>query len=102
VLLIHTSKIIGVTTREGAEYQVLKQKSRTLCYFVPCNEYFMIAFVLGEKAERIAEQSSIPEHIKKIIASATSYVEGKSFFVNVEDEKDLEPVFTLLKIKQES
>jgi hypothetical protein len=81
---------------------VFKQKSRTLFYFVPCNEYFMVAFVLGEKAERIAEQSSIPEHIKETIASATSYVEGKSFFVSVKDEKGLEPVFTLLKIKQES
>ena len=81
---------------------VFKQNKRTLFYFVPCGGYFMIAFVLSEKAEKIAEQSSIPEHIKKIIASAASYVEGKSFFVDVKDEKDLEPVFTLLKIKEDS
>ncbi|MDR0767509.1 MAG: DUF3788 domain-containing protein [Methanosarcinales archaeon] len=81
---------------------VFKQKSRTLFYFVPCHEYFMIAFVLGEKAAKTAEQSSISEHIKKTIAAATPYVEGKSFFVDVKNEKDLESVYTLLKIKEES
>jgi len=81
---------------------IFKQNKRTLFYFVPCDGYFMIALVLGEKAEKVVEQSSIPEHIKKIIASATFYVEGKSFFVDVKDEKDLEPIFTLLKIKEES
>jgi len=81
---------------------IFKQNKRTLFYFVPCDGYFKIALVLGEKAEKVAEQSSIPEHIKKIIASAPSYVEGRSFFIDVKDKKDLEPVFTLLKIKEES
>ena len=81
---------------------IFKQGKRTLFYFIPCDGYFMIALVYGEKAEKAAEQSSIPEHIKKIIASAASYVEGKSFFVDVKNEDDLEPIFTLLKIKEDS
>ena len=81
---------------------VFKKKKRTLFYFIPCDKYFLIAFVFSEKAEKVAEQSSIPEFIKKKIAAATSYVEGKSFFVDVKNEKDLESVFTLLTIKDES
>lgn len=79
---------------------IFKRNKRTLFYFVPCDGYFMIALVFGEKSEKVAEQSSIPEHIKKAIASATSYAEGKSFFVDVKNEADLEPLFTLIKIKE--
>jgi len=81
---------------------IFKQNKRTLFYFVPCDGYFMIAFVFGGKAEKVAEQSSIPEHIKKTIASAAPYVEGKSFFVDVKNEEDVDSVCTLTKIKNES
>jgi len=81
---------------------VFKQNKRTLFYFVPCSGYFMIALVFGAKAEKVAEQSSIPENIKKTIASATSYVEGKSFFVIMKNKEDLETALTLIKIKDES
>ena len=81
---------------------VIRQKKRTLFYFIPCKGYFMITFVLGEKAERTAMGSSIPDHIKDVISAATSYAEGKSFFVDVRDEKDVEPVLTLFRIKNES
>ena len=81
---------------------VFKQKKRTLFYFVPCKGYFMIALVFGEKAEKAAIQSPISDHIKESISAATAYVEGKSFFVDVKEEKDIESIFTLLKIKEES
>ena len=81
---------------------IFKQDKRTLFYFVPCDGYFMVALVFSEKAEKAAVQSAIPEHIKETITSAVSYVEGKSFFVEVKNETDLEPVYTLLKIKRES
>ena len=81
---------------------IFKQNKRTLFYFIPCNEYFRIAFVFGEKATKAAEQSLIPVHIKETISAAPAYAEGRSFFVDVQDEKDLDPVLTLLKIKYES
>jgi hypothetical protein len=74
---------------------VFKQKKRTLFYFIPCDGYFMIAFVFGAAAEKAAQQSEIPEHIKEIIADAVSYVEGKSFFIDVKDEKDLASIFRI-------
>lgn len=81
---------------------VFKTKNRTLFYFIPCDGYFKISLVLGEMAVKAAEQSSIPEYIKEAISVAIPYVEGKSFFVDVKDEKVLNAIFTLLKIKEES
>jgi len=81
---------------------VFKQKKRTLFYFVPCQGCFIIAFVLGEKAVNIAMQSSLPDNVKEAISAAEVCAMGHSFFVDVKGEKDLEPVFTLLKIKEES
>jgi len=81
---------------------VFKAKDRTLFYFIPCDGYFRIALVFGEKAVSAAKQSSIPEHIKETISAAAAYVEGKSFFVDVKNEADVEPVLTLLRIKDEA
>lgn len=81
---------------------VFKTKNRALFYFIPCDGYFKILLVFGEKAVKAAEQSSIPEYIKEAISAAIPYVEGKSFFVDVKDEKVLNAIFTLLKIKEES
>lgn len=81
---------------------VFKKKDRTLFYFIPCDAYFKISFVFGDKATNTAEQSLLPEHIKMAISTAPKYAEGKSFFVDVKEESDLEPVMTLMKIKDES
>ena len=89
-------------SRKAGWSLVFRQGKRTLFYFIPCSGYFMVAFVLGEKAEKAAERSSLPEHIRQRIASAVPYAEGKSFFVDVKDESDLESVFTLLRIKEGS
>lgn len=80
---------------------IFKKKDRTLFYFVPCSGYFRIGFVFGEKAVRAAEKAPVPEHIIETILAAAAHVEGRSFFVDIKDKKDLEIVFTLLKIKEE-
>ena len=80
---------------------VFKQKKRTLFYFVPCNNHFIIAFVLGEKAVETALQSPISEKAKAEVGEADICAMGHSFFVYVKAEQDLDDVFTLLKIKAE-
>ena len=80
---------------------VLKQKKRTLLYFVPCDKHFIIAFVLGEKAVETALQSSISEKAKAEIQAADTCAMGHSFFVYVKTKEDLDDVFMLLKIKAE-
>jgi len=78
---------------------VFKQKKRTLFYFVPCDNHFIIAFVLGEKAVETAMHSTISEKAKAEIQDADICAMGHSFFVYVRTEKDLDDVFALLKIK---
>ena len=75
-------------------------KSSALFYFLPCEGYFKISLVFGEKAVRFAAQADIPAHIKEAIAGAVAYMEGTSFFVDVKTEEDVEAVFALLKIKR--
>ncbi|MCL2718249.1 MAG: DUF3788 domain-containing protein [Lachnospiraceae bacterium] len=81
---------------------VFKQKKRTLFYFVPCESYFIIAFVLGEKAVETAINSPVSEKAKKEIRDADICAMGHSFFIYVKDDKDLEDVFMLIKIKEMS
>jgi len=78
---------------------IIKQKKRTLLYFVPCDNHFIIAFVLGEKAVEGALQSPITEKAKAEIQDADTCAMGHSFFVYVRTEQDLDDVFVLLKIK---
>jgi len=79
---------------------VFKQKKRTLFYFVPCDNHFIIAFVLSEKAVETALQSLISEKSKAEIQDADICAMGHSFFVYVRTKQDLDDVFTLLKIKE--
>jgi len=78
---------------------IFRQKKRTLFYFVPCDNHFIIAFVLGEKAVEVALQSPISEKAKAEIKDADTCAMGHSFFVYVRTEQDLDDVFELLKIK---
>ena len=81
---------------------VFKHKKRTLFYFVPCDNYFMIAFVFGAKAIDTALQSSISEGIKEAISDADVCAMGHTFLATVNNEHDLNDVITLLRIKNES
>jgi hypothetical protein len=79
---------------------VFKQGKRTLFYFVPCENHFIIAFVLGEKAVNAAMQSPLSADTKEAISDADVCAMGHSFFVMVKSEQDLEDVTVLLKIKE--
>jgi len=78
---------------------VFKQGKRTLFYFVPCENHFIIAFVLGEKAVNTAMQSSLSSSAKESISNADVCAMGHSFFIFVKSEQDIEDVITLLEIK---
>ncbi|MCL2556162.1 MAG: DUF3788 domain-containing protein [Firmicutes bacterium] len=79
---------------------VFKLAKRTLFYFVPCENHFIIAFVLGEKAVKTALESSISQKVRQEMSDADICVMGHSFFVYIKSEKDLGDVKTLLKIKE--
>ena len=67
---------------------VFKQKKRTLFYFIPCENHFIIAFVLGENAVEIAKRSSVSEKAKTEIRDADVCAMGHSFFIYVKVEQD--------------
>ena len=79
---------------------VFKQGKRTLFYFVPCENHFIIAFVLGEKAVNAAMQSPLSANTKEAISDADVCAMGHSFFVVVKGNQDLDDVIALLKIKE--
>jgi len=79
---------------------VYKQGKRTLFYFVPCDNHFIIAFVLGGKAIETALHSPISDNAKEAISDADVCAMGHSFFVTVKTERDLEDAVALLKIKE--
>jgi len=78
---------------------VFKKGKRTLFYFVPCENHFIIAFVLGEKAVETALHSPMSEKAKAEISDADVCALGHSFFIYVRDEQDLLDVTMLLNIK---
>ncbi|MCL2696305.1 MAG: DUF3788 domain-containing protein [Clostridiales bacterium] len=81
---------------------IYRQGKRTLFYFVPCDNHFIIAFVLGNKAVETALQSPLSDRAKKAIADADVCAMGHSFFVAVKSKRDLADAAALLKIKEAS
>lgn len=78
---------------------IFKQKNRTLLYFVPLAGYFKVWFVFGDNAINTAKQAALPKHVHEAICTATPYVEGTLFDVEVKEAKDLDTVRMLLEIK---
>jgi len=87
-------------TKKSGWSKVFRKAKRTLFYFVPCEKYFIIAFVLGEKAVKAALESSISQKVRQEMSDADICAMGHSFFVYIKSEEDLSDVKTLLKIKE--
>jgi len=81
---------------------IYRQGKRTLFYFVPCENHFIIAFVLGSKAVETAMHSLISDNAREAISDADVCAMGHSFYVTVKCEQDLEDAITLLRIKEAS
>ncbi len=77
----------------------LKHKKRTILYLIPCKEFFLVAFVLGEKAVVAAQQSTLPKSILDMIKSARKYAEGRGIRVEVKRPQDIENIRILTEIK---
>jgi hypothetical protein len=89
----------------GAQYGWslrLVQKKRRVVYLIPQSGSFLAGVVLGEKAVRAANESSLPEPVLSQINSAKQYAEGRGIRLRVERREDLEHVERLVEIKLES
>ena len=61
----------------------LLSKKRNLLFFIPKEECFRLRFGGGEKVMRDIEAADLPEEIKVAMRTATSYVEGRSFDLDI-------------------
>jgi hypothetical protein len=78
---------------------LLQHKKRTLLYMTPDQEKIWIAVVLGERAVAIAAASALPSRIKKLIAEARPYAEGRGIRFPVSSSRDIRVVTELVTIK---
>ncbi len=77
----------------------LKQKKRTVLYMTPCRGYFLVGFVLGEKAVRAAHGSTLPDSVLTVIDGAKKYAEGRAVRIEIRNKKDVENAKRLSSIK---
>jgi hypothetical protein len=77
----------------------LKDKKRVIIYMIPCDGFFRIALVYGEKATHDALLSSISGDVKKIIETAPVYGEGRGFRIDIKSSEQIPDVKELVRIK---
>ena len=79
----------------------LKRKERIIVYLIPNRGSVQVALVLGDKAVKAAQQSSLPAHIQKTISDARRYAEGTGVRINVQGREDVAAIRLLARIKME-
>ena len=77
----------------------VKRKKRTILYMIPCKDFFLVAFVLGEKAVKSARTSNLPARVVGQIDAARKYVEGRGIRLEVRNATGLRTVKKLAAIK---
>lgn len=77
----------------------LKQKKRTVLYMTPCRGFFLVGFVLGEKAVKAARDSNLSEAVLAVIDEAKKYAEGRGVRLEVRNKKDLDCAKKLAAVK---
>lgn len=78
---------------------LLQHKKRTLLYLTPESERITVAIVLGERAYGLAMASSLPPAIKKLLAEARPYAEGRGIRFAATSPSAIAVVKTLVEIK---
>ena len=77
----------------------LLRKKRNLFFVAPCEKYFRIAFVFGNKAVHEVEASALPPTMIKELKNAKRYVEGRGIRLEVRKKADVKNIITLTAIK---
>ena len=80
----------------------LQLKERNIVYLSPFDGYFVVTFVLGDRAVAAAKKSELPAAIVEIICESRRYAEGTAVRLDVREAEDLKAVTTLARIKLEN
>ena len=96
----------GLSVQEWNSYSLkagwsmrLKLKKRNILYMSPYQDYFRVAFILGDKAVKAAHQIKLPQRIAKVIDGAPRYPEGTGVRLIVKRMSDLPAICKLAAIK---
>jgi hypothetical protein len=77
----------------------LKHKDRIILYMKPGDGYFLVSFVLGEKAVKAAHEAKVPSSVLTTIDSAKKYAEGRGVRFKVTSARDVRNMERLAVIK---
>lgn len=77
----------------------LKMKARNIVYLSPYAGYFMVGFVLSDRAVKAAKDTRFSTKVAKAIADAPHYPEGTGLRLAVKTARDLPPLRKLAAIK---
>jgi hypothetical protein len=77
----------------------LMVKRRNVLFVVPCEGYFNVQLIFGDKAVEQILADGFPESIKQQLQSATKYVEGRGIQLEIRTPDDSEVVVGLIKVK---
>ena len=102
----HVATADGESTEEWKHYGpksgwTLKtlHKKRNLFFFTPCQGYFRIAFVFGDRAVAEILTSDLSKAMIEEVKNAKKYAEGRGLRVEVKTHRDVESVKKLIAIK---
>jgi hypothetical protein len=74
-------------------------KKRNLFFFAPCDKYFRIVFIFGDKAVAAVEKSKLPKKMIRDLKNAKRYVEGRGLRIEVKKKTEIKNIITLVAIK---
>ncbi|MFA8343194.1 MAG: DUF3788 domain-containing protein [Rhodothermaceae bacterium] len=74
-------------------------KKRNLFFFGPCDKYFRIGFIFGDRAVKAIEESDIPEDLIEKVKNARRYAEGRGLQIEVRTKKQIDAIIKLVEIK---
>jgi hypothetical protein len=77
----------------------VRYKGRTLLYLMPMAGQLLVGVVLGERAWEIAKSSKLRASIKKMLADAKPYAEGRGIRFVVKSAADVAQVLLLVECK---
>jgi hypothetical protein len=77
----------------------LLEKDRVVLYLTPQRDLFLAGLVLGERAARSAEATSLPPLARDALTAAPKYAEGRGIRLAVSTQAGLEAVLALLPFK---
>jgi Protein of unknown function (DUF3788) len=77
----------------------LQRGGKALCYLIPCEGFLVASFALREQAHAAALQQKLPAALRRELADAPSYAEGRAVKLELRARKDLAAVLRLVELQ---